>query len=88
MNDLIEILQRDVDYQRRELAAAMKALSRRLALTAERLDAGDPKEVIVNGLGEVQSSGTMIDANCGRYEATLSALKTARQIAAQEEATA
>lgn len=80
------MIQRQLRFCEESLARQMEALASQLSQTARLLKA-DANRVVVSSLGEIQSRGTIIDAECGRVAAYRDALAMAlaAEIAAEKE---
>lgn len=68
-----EIVELNIAHQRGSLAQRCRVLSTDMIKLAEKLNSEtDHNNLCVNSLGEIQSQGTIIDAECGRLMATIS----------------
>ncbi len=74
-----EVIERDIQFQARELADRMETLSLALSNKAKRLRNAPITYTIVSGLGEVAQNGTFIDAKCGALSKSLAILNDIRR---------
>ena len=72
IDPLYQALDSRIKFQRSTLAGRCKALADTLVRLAERLESNTPHDSLcVNDLGEIQSQGTIIDAECGRIGSSI-----------------
>lgn len=65
-------LEHDITFARGSLAGRCRALASHITSLADQLDSQTPhSSLCINDLGEIQSQGTIIDAECGRLGAKI-----------------
>jgi hypothetical protein len=67
-----DYLAREVKFSEERVAEQARSIGRRMTRLADQLDKGVAH---VNGLGELQGSGSMLDAACAKYDAVLQVLR-------------
>lgn len=80
-NELLCQMRTQIEFSRRDLANRCRLLSDRMIYIARELD----REILcedltINNRGEVQSQGTIIDAECGRLTASIEFLRFAKEL--------
>ncbi|HEY7823697.1 MAG TPA: hypothetical protein VIG24_12725 [Acidimicrobiia bacterium] len=83
LNQAIEEATYDITREATTIVDQARALARRLNAVANQLEV-DPRGATLNELGEVQSSGPMIDAACGRLHARREALRMLHYIQGEQ----
>lgn len=75
-NEVIESIEIDIRFKRESLANRCRQLSDILLRLANKLHGDSPNDMLhINSLGEIQSSGTTIDAQCGELYGMISVLE-------------
>jgi hypothetical protein len=78
--DLAKQLVQQIGFARSSLANRCTALAENMRLLARKLDGDMPNDSLcINDLGEIQSQGTIIDAECGRLATRIDMLQLLKQ---------
>lgn len=82
----LEIAEHTVDFTRKELASEARSIATNMDHLADKLEDSDLENPIVSSLGEIQSTGSHLNALCGSYNAAQEHLQAIRRlIAAQDQ---
>ncbi len=82
IDELNDGFNRRTQFARTSLSGRCRALADHMIKLANRLDSDIPHEKLcINDLGEVQSQGTIIDAECGRLGVRIESLKLFNELA-------